>query len=46
MSTLHTFWDAIIPYRTESVHFLGLMNSATRFGALGGLGSKGLGLRV
>ena len=21
--TLYTFWDTIIPYRTESVHFLG-----------------------
>ena len=26
-------WDTTIPYRTESVHFLGLMNSATKLSA-------------
>ena len=33
MSTLfYTFWDTIVPYRTESVHFFGgLMNSATKY---------------
>ena len=34
MSRLYTFWDTIIPYRTESAHFFvggGLMNSATKF---------------
>ena len=30
MDTLYTFWDSITHYKTESVHFLGLMNSATR----------------
>ena len=29
MDTLYTFLDNITHYRTESVHFLGLMNSAT-----------------
>ena len=28
------FWDAIIRYRTGSVHFLGLINSATKSGML------------
>ena len=31
MDTLHTFWDNITHYKTESVHFLGLMNPATKF---------------
>ena len=31
MSTLYTFWDTAISYKTESVHFLvGLLNSATK----------------
>ena len=30
MDTLHTFWDNITNYETESVDFLGLMNSATK----------------
>ena len=29
MDTLYTFWDNITHYKTESVHFLVLMNSAT-----------------
>ena len=28
--TLYTFWDNITHYKTESVNFLGLMNSATK----------------
>ena len=39
MDTLYTFWDNITHYRTESVHFLGLMNSATK----GSFGIKGCG---
>ena len=31
MDTLYTFWDNITHYKTESVHFLGLMNSATKW---------------
>ena len=31
VDTLYTFWDHITHYKTESVHFLGLMNSATKF---------------
>ena len=31
MDTLYTFWDSITHYKAESVHFLGLMNSATTF---------------
>ena len=31
MDTLYTFWDNITYYKTESVYFLGLMNSATKF---------------
>ena len=31
MDTLYTFWDNITHYRTESVHFLGLMNLATKY---------------
>ena len=30
MHTLYTFWDNTTHYKTESVHFGGLMNSATR----------------
>ena len=30
MDTLYTFWDNSTHYKTESVHFWGLMNSATR----------------
>ena len=30
MDTLYTFWDKIAHYKTESVHFMGLMNSATK----------------
>ena len=32
MSTLYTSWDSRVSYRTESVDFLGLMNSATKLG--------------
>ena len=31
MDTLYTFWDNISQYKTESVHFWGLMNSATKY---------------
>ena len=31
MDTLYTFGDNTTDYKTESVHFLGLMNSATKF---------------
>ena len=51
MDTLSTFGDNITHYKTESVHFWGLMNSATRLrfvvllrerlGLSSGLGSKG-----
>ena len=30
MDTLYTFWDNITHYNIKSVHFLGLMNSATK----------------
>ena len=30
MDTLYTFEDNITHYKTKSVHFLGLMNSATK----------------
>ena len=30
MDTLYTFWDNATHYKTESVHFWGLMNSATK----------------
>ena len=30
MDTLYTFWDNITHYKTESVHFWGLMTSATK----------------
>ena len=41
MDTLYTFWDNITYYRTESVYFLGLMNSATKIrrGSAFGLGT-------
>ena len=31
MDILYTFWDNITHYKPESVHFLGLMSSATQF---------------
>ena len=30
MDTLYTFGDNLTHYKTESVHFFGLMNSATK----------------
>ena len=30
MDTLYIFWDNITHYKTKSVHFFGLMNSATK----------------
>ena len=30
MDTLYTFWGNITHYKTGSVYFLGLMNSATK----------------
>ena len=30
MDTLYTFWDNITHYKTNSVDFLGLVNSATK----------------
>ena len=33
MDTLYTFWDNIIHYKTKSIHFLGLKNSATKLKA-------------
>ena len=44
MDTLYTFWDNITHYRTESVHFWGLINSATKF-RVRGL-NVGLGFRL
>ena len=38
MSTLYTFWDSMIPYRTESVHLFGayeLSNEVSHFFAAG-----------
>ena len=32
MDTLYTFWENGTHYKTESVNFLGLMNSATKMG--------------
>ena len=32
MDTLYIFWDFITYYKAKSVHFLGLMNSATKLG--------------
>ena len=38
MDTLYTFWDNNAHYKTESVYFWGLMNSATkRVFTVGGL---------
>ena len=34
MDTLYTFGDNIPHYKTKSVHFLGLMNSATKLKGL------------
>ena len=34
MDTLYTFWDNITHYKTESVYFWGLMNSATKTGMM------------
>ena len=31
MDTLYTFWDNSTHYKTESVNFLGLMNSTTKY---------------
>ena len=41
MDPLYTFWDNITHYRVESVHFLGLMNSATKKGLGGAYGPSG-----
>ena len=30
MDKFYTFWDNLTHHKTESVHFLGLMDSATR----------------
>ena len=46
MDTLYTFWDNSTHYKTESVHFLGLMNSATKIRGLGASGLYGSGFRV
>ena len=35
VDTLYTFWDSSTHYKTESVHFWGLMNSATKMQTLG-----------
>ena len=34
MDTLYSFWENITHYKTKSIHFLGLMNSATRKGSI------------
>ena len=34
VDTLYTFWDNNTHYKTESVHFLGPMNSATNSGVV------------
>ena len=41
MDTLYTFWENITHYKTESVHFLGLMNSATKLWRWGYDGPSG-----
>ena len=46
MDTLYTVWDNITSYKTKSVHFWGLMNSATKGLGSRALGFKGLGSRV
>ena len=38
MDTLFTFWDNITHYNTKSVHFWGLMNSATQDWVVNSLG--------
>ena len=43
MDTLYTFWDSIAHYKTKSVHFWGLMNSATKVFP-GGILCLGFGL--
>ena len=45
MDALYTFWDSITHYKTKSVHFFGLMNSATKLGKLLSQ-SSGVGFRV
>ena len=35
MDTLYTFWDTIIPYRTESVLFFGRFELTTKLVFLG-----------
>ena len=32
MDTLYTFWDSITHSKNKSVHFWGLVNSATKLG--------------
>ena len=34
MDTFYTFWDNVTHYKTESRHFWGLTNSATKFRSL------------
>ena len=54
MGTLKTFWDTMIPYRTESVRFFVLMNSATKGGftaytlefRISGVDFRGLGFCI
>ena len=46
MDTLYTFWDNITHYKTESVHFWGLMNSATNEGVLLGCAVRNLKLAI
>ena len=43
MDTLYTFWESITHSKTESVNFLGLTNSATKFKD-GFRGSSGAGV--
>ena len=44
MDTLYTFWDNTTHYKTESVQFWALMNSATKKESFWDL--RGSGLRV
>ena len=46
MDTLYTFWDNITHYKTESVDFWGLMNSATKIGCIGSMGLCGFNNRI
>ena len=46
MDTLYTFWDNRTHYNTESVNFLGLMNSATKSLRAWMYGSSGLYARL